>query len=176
MARITAKFQYVFYAFIITFFLSFCDQAAQESDNKTDDQEQKESDEPAKSDEPQEASANIRLPISDEDMVQEVTSYIESARGFSGGFFMVKDFVGQSKLQLKLRSVHDKMHYVGSDTYFICVDFEGTDNKLYDVDIFMRGRNKDELEATEIRVHKVDNVSRYTWYEENGIWKMRTKP
>ncbi len=38
----------------------------------------------------------------------------------------------------------------------------------------MKGDAADELEPTQITVHKENGTARYSWYEENGIWKMQT--
>lgn len=42
-----------------------------------------------------------------------------------------------------------------------------------DIDIFMEGTSEDDLKPTEKIVHKVNGEPRYTWYEEDGIWKRK---
>ncbi len=37
----------------------------------------------------------------------------------------------------------------------------------------MKGKHKDDLVATDTKVHKVNGKHRYTWYEENGVWKTK---
>ena len=38
------------------------------------------------------------------------------------------------------------------------------------LDIFLQGKNTDNLTVTEISVHKEDGKARYSWVEEDGIW------
>jgi len=72
----------------------------------------------------------------------------------------------------------DKVHRarlskVADDKYFACADFTTKDGKVYDLDVFMVGPDKDSLEFSEFSVHKEDGVERYTWYEEDGLWKKK---
>lgn len=88
------------------------------------------------------------------------------------GYMEVDDPVTGETLQLTLDHVHrERLARTDEQTYFACADFQAADGTLYDVDIFMEGPNAEALEATEVSVHKVDGEPRYTWYEEDGIWK-----
>lgn len=88
------------------------------------------------------------------------------------GYMEVDDPVTGETLELTLDHVHrERLAHTDEQTYFACADFQAADGTLYDIDIFMEGPNAEALEATEVSVHKVDGEPRYTWYEEDGIWK-----
>lgn len=88
------------------------------------------------------------------------------------GYMEVDDPVTGETLELTLDHVHrERLSRTDEQTYFACADFQAADGTLYDIDIFMEGPNAEALEATEVSVHKVDGEPRYTWYEEDGIWK-----
>lgn len=88
------------------------------------------------------------------------------------GYMEVDDPVTGETLQLTLDHVHrERLARTDEQTYFSCADFQAADGTLYDIDIFMEGPNAESLQATEVSVHKVDGEPRYTWYEEDGIWK-----
>ena len=109
--------------------------------------------------------------VTKEDIAEAVTSYVEEDSDVKGGFFMVYDDVAQAPLVLTMKKVHrDRLSRVGADLYFVCADFATPEGKLYDLDIFMEGPDRDHLEVTEITVHKEQGNPRYTWFEKNGIW------
>ena len=84
---------------------------------------------------------------------------------------MVLDGTASEVLQLALLKIHmDRLTGIGNDTYFACADFQASNGKVYDLDIFMKGESIDSLGVTEIIVHKEDGVQRYGWREKNGIW------
>lgn len=88
------------------------------------------------------------------------------------GYMEVDDPVTGETLQLTLDHVHrERLAHTDEQTYFACADFQAADGTLYDIDIFMQGPNAESLEATEVSVHKVDGEARYTWFEEDNIWK-----
>lgn len=88
------------------------------------------------------------------------------------GYMEVDDPVTGETLELTLDHVHrERLAHTDEQTYFACADFQAADGTLYDIDIFMEGPNAESLQATEVSVHKVDGDARYTWYEEDGIWK-----
>jgi hypothetical protein len=64
---------------------------------------------------------------------------------------------------------------IGDGVYFFCVDMKATNGRVYDIDFFMKGPDRDQLEPTEIIIHKVNGEPRYNWYydESGGIWKKR---
>lgn len=106
---------------------------------------------------------------------EAVKDYVNKESKEHNGYFEVEDPVQKKTLKLKLDKVHeDRLSALGDDVYFVCADFTATDGNVYDIDIFMKGEDKDDLTATEIKVHKQNGVPRYTWYEEDGVWK--TKP
>ncbi|MGQ3684388.1 MAG: hypothetical protein ACUBOA_05155 [Candidatus Loosdrechtia sp.] len=79
-------------------------------------------------------------------------------------------------LELMLDKVHhDKLVRTKEDEFVICAEFEGVDGKMYNLDFFVRGKTKDELQVDEdsISVHKVDGKERYTWKydEKEGLWE-----
>ena len=74
-------------------------------------------------------------------------------------------------LYLKLLKIHmDRLTGIGNDTYFACADFQASNGKVYDLDIFMNGKTPDNLDVSEIIVHKEEGVQRYGWREEKGVW------
>ena len=100
-----------------------------------------------------------------------VAEFIASDAKLKGGKFMVYDGSAKEVLQLDLLKIHmDRLTGIGNDTYFACADFQASNGKVYDLDIFMKGKSADNLGVTEIIVHKEDGVQRYGWHEKNGIW------
>ena len=84
---------------------------------------------------------------------------------------MVFDGLVSEVLQLKLLKIHmDRLTGLGNETYFACADFQASNGKVYDLDIFMNGETTDDLAVTEISVHKEDGAERYGWREEDGVW------
>ena len=74
-------------------------------------------------------------------------------------------------LQLELLKIHkERLASIGNDTYFACADFQASNGKVYDLDIFMSGKSADGLVVTEIIVHKEEGVQRYGWLEKDGVW------
>ena len=87
------------------------------------------------------------------------------------GSFLVIDPKTDTVLKLKLEKVHkERLSHIGEDIYFACADFNADNGKVYDLDIFLQGKNTDNLTVTEISVHKEDGEARYSWVEEDGIW------
>jgi hypothetical protein len=78
--------------------------------------------------------------------------------------------VGRDRVDRRRRLSGDRP---SGQTYFACADFVGRDGTLYDLDVFMEGSTPETLETTEVTLHKVDGEARYTWYEEDGLWKKR---
>ena len=64
----------------------------------------------------------------------------------------------------------DRLTGIGNDTFFACADFQASNGKIYDLDIFMHGKSANHLKVTEIIVHKEGGVARYGWREEKGHW------
>ncbi|MFQ5875748.1 MAG: hypothetical protein ACE5JL_18375 [Dehalococcoidia bacterium] len=105
-------------------------------------------------------------------MAEAIEAYVKKETTLKGGFFLVYDDVAKKPLVLSLEKVHkQRLSKVGEDLYFACADLKTPKDKLYDLDIFMKGADKDHLEVTEITIHKEAGKERYTWFEKGGIWK-----
>jgi len=112
--------------------------------------------------------------ISKTDLAAAIRAWVERGEAANGGWLKVDDPVQGKTLQLKLEKVHDeKLAQVKPNEYFACADFVEKDGTKYDIDVFMQGKTKDDLKETEVSVHKVNGKERYTWFEENGLWKKK---
>ena len=104
-----------------------------------------------------------------------VAEFIANDAELKGGKFLVFDKSVSEVLQLDLLKIHmDRLTGIGNDTYFACADFQASNGKVYDLDIFMNGKSADKLTVTEIIVHKEEGVQRYGWHEKDGVWVKRT--
>jgi hypothetical protein len=103
-------------------------------------------------------------------------AHIEKEAKKHDGHFMVKDQKTGKKLKLDLEKVHRKrLSHLGDNRYFVCANFTSQDGTLYDVDIFMEGTKKSNLEeAGKPKVHKVEGEPRFTYYQEDGVWKRKS--
>lgn len=107
-------------------------------------------------------------------LADAVKKYVGEAASKTKGIFTVVDKKTGETLELVLDKVHRaRLSKVGENKYFACADFTTDDGKLYDLDVFMEGPDADSLVFSEFSVHKVDGKERYTWYEEDGIWKKK---
>ena len=108
------------------------------------------------------------------ELAAAIKTWTENESARNGGWLKVEDPVQNKTLELKLEKVHDdRLSQISPDTYFACADFVEKDGTKYDIDIFMQGKTKDDLRKTEVSVHKVNGKERYTWFEENGVWKKK---
>ena len=99
-----------------------------------------------------------------------IESFVEADINLRGAFLVIDPSTNEV-LKLNLEKVHkERLSYVGDDIYFACADFNADDGKIYDLDIFLRGTNTEELTVTEITVHKEDGQARYGWLEQDGVW------
>ncbi len=113
-------------------------------------------------------------PLTKEDLAEAIEMYVKKDAALRGGYFMVYDSKVDKPLVLVLDKVHkDRLSMVGPKLYFACADFKTPEGKVYDLDVFMKGWDKHHLKVTEISVHKEAGKERYTWYEEEGIWKKK---
>lgn len=107
--------------------------------------------------------------------MEDVASAAEkwATRVEAGGSLKIYDKVQKKTLNLAYMQVHrERLSKVGKDRYFVCADFKDTDGTVYDVDLFMKGTDKDNLKADgKPSIHKVNGVARYTWMEKKGVWK-----
>ena len=100
-----------------------------------------------------------------------VADFITTDANLKGGKFLIFDGKVGEVLQLDLLKIHmDRLTGIGNNTYFACADFKASNGKVYDLDIFMNGKTADDLNVTEIIVHKEEGVARYSWRERAGIW------
>jgi hypothetical protein len=112
--------------------------------------------------------------ISKTDLAAAIRAWVDNGAASNGGWLKVDDPVQGKTLQLKLEKVHEeRLAQVKPNEYFACADFVEKDGTKYDVDVFMQGKTKDDLKETEVSVHKVNGKERYTWFEENGLWKKK---
>lgn len=126
---------------------------------------------PKKSEHPQDKK---QAGLTKADLGAAIRTWTEKEAARNDGWLKVEDPVQRKTLELKLEKVHDdRLSQVGPDVYFACADFVEKDGTKYDIDVFMRGKTKDDLQNTEVSVHKVNGKERYTWFEENGVWKKK---
>ena len=112
--------------------------------------------------------------LSKSDLASAIKSWVDKEASSNDGWLKVDDPVTHKTLQLKLDKVHDdRLSQVKPDVYFACADFVEKDGTKYDIDVFMQGKTKDSLQNTEVSVHKLNGKPRYTWFEENGMWKKK---
>lgn len=109
-----------------------------------------------------------------DEVAEAIASYVQKDMDLKGGYFMVYDDVDDKALLLRLDDVHrDRLGNFGDDTYFCSADFTDPAGTAYVLDIFMRGESASELKPTQISIYEKDGVPRYTWTEEDGIWRMK---
>ena len=105
-----------------------------------------------------------------QNLARAIESFVEADINLRGAFLVIDPSTNEV-LKLNLEKVHkERLSHVGDDVYFACADFNADDGKVYDLDIFLRGANTDELTVTEITVHKEDGQARYGWLEQDGVW------
>ena len=108
--------------------------------------------------------------ITMQNLALAIESFVEADIILRGAFLVI-DPSTDEVLKLNLEKVHkERLSHVGDNVYFACADFNADDGKVYDLDIFLRGTNTDELTVTEITVHKEDGQARYGWMEQDGVW------
>lgn len=109
--------------------------------------------------------------------LEDVAAFIEAyvQKNSKEGTYSIMDKVASKKLALTLDKVHrEKLSQIGKDTYFVCADFKTAEGKVYDLDFFVNGSNKDNLKvnAEKTSIHKEEGEPRYNWEEgKGGIWK-----
>ena len=111
--------------------------------------------------------------ITKEALAEAITSFVSADSELKGGYFMVYDAVSKAPLLLTLTKVHeDKLALLSESLCFVCADFKEAGGKMYDLDFFVNTDGGD-LVVSEVMVHKQDGKPRYTWNEENGVWKRK---
>ena len=105
-----------------------------------------------------------------QNLARAIESFVEAEINLRGAFLVIDPSTNEV-LKLNLEKVHkERLSHIGDNVYFACADFNADDGKVYDLDIFLRGTNTDELTVTEITVHKEDGQARYGWLEQDGVW------
>ena len=106
-----------------------------------------------------------------DDMAAAIQDYVKRDSELKGGYFLVYDSTANAPLALKLDKVHrERLSQISDDVVFVCADFTDTTGKTYDLDIFMKGPDKDHLTVTDVSIHKEAGSPRYTWQEKDGRW------
>lgn len=116
-------------------------------------------------------SSNLTI----EQFADAAKNHIQKAAKKNDGYFHVKDKKQGKTLKLELEKVHRKrLSHLGDNKYFVCADFKGKDGKTYDVDIFMKGTKKSNLEEVRApKVHKVEGEPRFTYHKVDGTWEQK---
>jgi hypothetical protein len=105
-----------------------------------------------------------------DDLADAIGAWVQK----QGGALEVQDEVAGGKLRLELVKVHrERLSKVGRNKYFACADFKAQNGKTYDLDVFMEGAAKDDLNYSDLTIHKEEGEARYTWYEDGGVWKKK---
>lgn len=113
-------------------------------------------------------------PITVDALAKAIEAYVAGEAKKHDGYFVFTDPEEKKELRLKLVKVHKKrLAHLGDDVYFACADFKTPDGVMYDLDIFMKGKSAEDLTFTKVMLHKKNGVPRYTWYEEDGVWKRK---
>lgn len=112
--------------------------------------------------------------LTEEELADAIEAHVAAVAEEHGGTYPVEDPKTGETLQLTLDKVHEeRLARTGPHTYFACADFAAADGTTYDVDFFMKGASADDLEFKKFSIHKVNGEPRYTWYEEDGVWKKK---
>jgi len=110
--------------------------------------------------------------LTKENLATAIHDFVTAESKKSDGTYKFVDEEKEKTLKLTLKKVHkERLATLGNDTYFACADFSTKDGKIYDLDIFMKGKSAEELVPTEVTLHKEEGVERYTWSESKGVWK-----
>lgn len=113
--------------------------------------------------------------LSPEDLAKKIEKYVQNESKTSGGYFLFYDEKTETELKLTLEKVHkERLSKIDDGLYFACSDFIGSDRKIYDLDFFINETESD-LEVIQQSLNKVDGKARYSWYEEEGLWKQQQK-
>lgn len=121
---------------------------------------------------PEEAAKETAL--TKDQLADAVEDYVKNQSEAHDGYFMAYDDKTEQQLKLTLDKVHRKrLSQVGEQTYFACADFKTPQGKVYDLDVFMTGADKENLTFSKFMIHKEAGKERYTWYEKDGIWRRK---
>lgn len=113
--------------------------------------------------------------VTKDELAGIIKRFVERQAAFQGGKFVFYDREGNKALALDLQKVRDeRLTKTGETSYVMCAEFKSTEGKLYDLDFFMVSEGRRRPRVTEIAIHKAEGKERYSWVEENGIWKKKT--
>ena len=74
---------------------------------------------------------------------------------------------------LRLDKIHrERLAKTAEATYFVCADFKDTDGTVFDLDFWVK-QGGDGLQVVETMIHKEEGQPRYTWYQEDDVWKQK---
>lgn len=181
MNRYTSRFPVVGFLTILTVVLSFASMpVAQEHPKSEDPKSRAVQEHPQEHPTAEEAQEHPEehpvelstVAVTKENLATAIRDYVAKQVKKNEGVFICEDNQTDETLRLTLKKVHeDRLSTLADDTYFVCADFITEDGKVYDLDIFLKGKSAENLAATEVTVHKEEGVARYTWAEVEGIWK-----
>ena len=108
-----------------------------------------------------------------QNLARAIESFVEADINLRGAFLVIDPRTNEV-LKLNLDKVHkERLSHIGDDVYFACADFNADNGTVYDLDIFLHGKNTDNLTVTEISVHKENGEARYGWQKQDGIWNKK---
>lgn len=111
-------------------------------------------------------------PLTIDQLADAIDEWVATESAANGGFLTIEHPETGETLQLTLDHVHrERLSHIGDQTYFACADFVDGDGTVYDLDVFMQGPTAEALQSTDVTLHKVSGDARYTWFEEDGVWK-----
>lgn len=84
--------------------------------------------------------------VTKEQIAEAIEAYVEKRIAALGGYYVVKDDITAKELKLSLEKVHrERLSKVDQEMYFACADFKTPEGIVYDLDVFMKGTDKDNL-------------------------------
>jgi len=142
-------------------------------------------DEAHSSEHPEEGHEKKHKPVTKDRMADAIEDYVEKDMELKGNYFLFFDSEKNEVLTLKLDHVHrERVAQTADNRYFVCADFRhmrpgpadaSGKGKIYDLDFWMKRGEHGDLHVTDITLHKEAGEARYTWYEEDGVWKRKQK-
>ncbi len=112
--------------------------------------------------------------LASDDIAAAVNMYVNAAAGNDGEYFVVFDENKHKEVRLKPGTGDCKMvGKVADNMYFACAEFLSADGDTYDLDIFVTGKNKNDLMFAELMIHSVNGRKRFEWYTDDGLWKRK---
>ena len=110
--------------------------------------------------------------LTKEQLADAIEAYVANESAKTKGLYTIKDDKTGDQLRMMLHKVHrERLSRVGKNTYFACADFKADNGKMYDIDFFMTGTTKENLNFSKFSIHKVNGKERYTWRKKGDLWK-----